>query len=150
MLPPPSTDAPAVHLILQLCCRNQWRLQATSNGDGDGKVWCKATMHRRNLARATFVSFSATLAGNHCLLCHLGRKLVASLAVVSVASGEGGGEATANKIYDSFNFHLQRQLLNISVVYNDTSYASRFHRVDVAGAELYGVLHLPGLKLDVL
>lgn len=25
---PPSPDAPAVHLVMQLCCRNQWRLQA--------------------------------------------------------------------------------------------------------------------------
>lgn len=72
------------------------------------------------------------------------------LLLVSPVGGGRGGEKTANKIYDSFNFHLQRQLLNISVIYYDTSYASRFHRVDVAGAELYGVLHLPGPKLDVL
>lgn len=77
-------------------------------------------------------------------------KKVGCIAVVSVASRGGRREKTANKIYDSFNFHLQRQLLNISVVYHDTSYASHLHRVDVASAKLYGVLHLPGPQLDVL
>lgn len=50
---------------------------------------------------------------------------------------------------DSFNFHLQRQLLNISVVYYDPSNAGCFHRVDVATAELHCRFNLLRSELGV-
>jgi len=44
--------------------------------------------------------------------------------------------------WNSFHFHLQGQLLNNGIVHYDPGEASRFHRLDVAAAELYRHLNM--------